>query len=70
VQGHQPPYPAAQSHIQPGLECLHGWGIPSLLGQPVPVCHHPVCEKFPPKKNPKTAGKLAEKVLEYLNSCC
>ena len=32
VQGHQP---AAQSHIQPGLECLQGWGIHSLLGQPV-----------------------------------
>uniref|UniRef100_A0A8C3LQP0 Telomere length regulation protein TEL2 homolog n=1 Tax=Chrysolophus pictus TaxID=9089 RepID=A0A8C3LQP0_CHRPC len=28
---------AAQSHIQPGLECLQGWGIHNLLGQPVPV---------------------------------
>jgi len=27
---------AAQSHIQPGLECLQGWGIHNLLGQPVP----------------------------------
>jgi len=27
VQGHQPPAQAAQSHIQPGLECLQGWGI-------------------------------------------
>jgi len=27
VQGHQPPDQAAQSHIQPGLECLQGWGI-------------------------------------------
>ena len=35
VQGHQPADQAAQSHIQPGLECLHGWGIHSLLGQPV-----------------------------------
>jgi len=35
VQGHQPPDQAAQSHIQPGLECLQGWGIHSLLGQPV-----------------------------------
>jgi len=34
VQGCQ----AAQSHIQPGLECLQGWGIHNLLGQPVPVC--------------------------------
>ena len=35
VQGHQPPHQAAQSHIQPGLECLQGCGIHSLLGQPV-----------------------------------
>jgi len=27
VQGHQPPDQTAQSHIQPGLECLQGWGI-------------------------------------------
>jgi len=27
VQGHQPPDQAVQSHIQPGLECLQGWGI-------------------------------------------
>ena len=33
VQGHQPADQAAQSHIQPGLECLRGWGIHSLLGQ-------------------------------------
>jgi len=32
VQGRQPPAQAAQSHIQPGLECLQGWGIHSLLG--------------------------------------
>jgi len=35
VHGCQPPDQAAQSHIQPGLECLQGWGIHSLLGQPV-----------------------------------
>ena len=35
VQGRQPPDQAAHSHIQPGLECLQGWGIHSLLGQPV-----------------------------------
>ena len=35
VQGRQPPDQAAQSHIQPGLECLQGWGIPNVLGQPV-----------------------------------
>jgi len=42
VQGRQPAAQAAQSHIQPGLECLQGWGIHSLLGQPVPVPHHPL----------------------------
>ena len=45
VQGRQPADQAAQSHIQPGLECLQGWGIHSLLGQPVPVRHHPQSEK-------------------------
>jgi len=35
VQGRQPADQAAQSHIQPGLECLQGWGIHNLLGQPV-----------------------------------
>ena len=53
VQGRQPPDQATQSHIQPGLECLQGWGIHSLLGQPVPVCHHPLCEKLPPNIQPK-----------------
>uniref|UniRef100_A0A8C9G440 Uncharacterized protein n=1 Tax=Pavo cristatus TaxID=9049 RepID=A0A8C9G440_PAVCR len=43
VLGRQPLDQAAQSHIQPGLECLQGWGIHSLFGQPVPVCHHPLC---------------------------
>ena len=37
VQDHQPLDQAAQSHIQPGLEYLQGWGIHNLLGQPVPV---------------------------------
>jgi len=35
VQGPQPADQAAQSHIQPGLQCLQGWGTHSLLGQPV-----------------------------------
>jgi len=37
VQGCQPAAQAAQGHIQPGLECLQGWGIHSLLGHAVPV---------------------------------
>jgi len=44
VQGHQPAAQAAQSHIQPGLECLQGWGIHSLLGQPV-QCVTTLCVK-------------------------
>ena len=32
VQGHQPADQAAQSHIQPGLGCLQGWGIHTSLG--------------------------------------
>ena len=53
VQGHQPLVQAAQSHIQPGVECLQGWSIHNLLGQPVPVHHHPLCEKLPPNIQPK-----------------
>ena len=37
MQGHQSLDQAAHSHIQPDLECLQGWGIHNLLGQPVPV---------------------------------
>ena len=53
VQGRPPLDQAAQSHIQPGLECLQGWGIYKLLGQPVPVCHHPLGEKLLPNIQPK-----------------
>ena len=48
AQGVQTLDQVAQSHIQPGLECLQGWGIHNLLGQPVSVHHHPLCEKLPP----------------------
>jgi len=44
VQGRQPADQAAQSHIQPGLECLQGWGIHSLFGQPV-QCVTTLCGK-------------------------
>jgi len=53
VQGWQPPDQAAQSHIQPGPECLQGWSIYNLLGQPAPVPHHPLCEKRLPNIQPK-----------------
>ena len=51
-QDHQPLDQAAQSHIQHGLECLQGWGIHDPLEQPVPVRHHPLCEKLLPNINP------------------
>ena len=41
----QPAAQAAQSHIQPGLECLQGWGTHSLLGQPV-QCVTTLCVKI------------------------
>ena len=53
VQGRQSPDQAAESHIQPGLECLQGWVIHNLLGQPVPVHHHSLCEKLLPNIQPK-----------------
>ena len=53
MQSRQPPDQAAQSHIQPGLECLQGWGIHNLLGQPVPVCRQALSEKLPPNIQPK-----------------
>ena len=37
---------AAQSPIQPDLECLQGWGIHHLSGQTVPVPHHSYCNVF------------------------
>ena len=45
---------AGSPTTRPGLECLQGWGIHNLLGQPVPVCHHPVCEKLLPNIQPKS----------------
>ena len=47
-QSCQPLDQDAQSYIQPGLECLQGWGMHNLIGQPVPECYHPLCEKLPP----------------------
>ena len=53
VQDRQPPEQAAQSHFQPGLECLQRQDIHNLLGQPVPVRHHPLGEKLLPNIQPK-----------------
>ena len=69
VQGHQPADQAAQSHIQPGLECLQGWGINSLLGQPVPVPHHPLSELLRTfEKSQEGLGEKAEAYQEVLET--
>jgi len=61
VQGRQPADQAAQSHILPGLECLQGWGIHSLLGQPV-QCITTLWVKSFPLLNPK--NKIFRRVLK------
>ena len=66
VQGRQPADQAAQSHIQPGLECLQGWGLHNLRGQPVPVRHHPMCEKLPPNIQPKPPLSQFKTILPYI----
>jgi len=45
-QGHLQLHQVAQSPIQPDTECLQGWGIYHLSGQPVSVFHHPHCKNF------------------------
>jgi len=45
-QGHLQLDQAAQSPVQPSLECFQGRGIDHLCGQHVPVYHHPHCKKF------------------------
>ena len=37
-----------QSSVQSDLECLQGWGIHHLSGQPVPAPHHPYNKKLFP----------------------
>ena len=51
VQGRQPAAQAAQSHIQPGLECLQGWGIQTSLGN-LFSASPPLGEKLPPTIQP------------------
>jgi len=66
VQGRQPPDQAAQSHIQPGLECLQGWGIHSLLGQPVPKV---ICIQIQTSKDiriPSTTQLVCKKCMERI----
>jgi len=60
-QGCQSPDQAAQGPIQPGPECLQGWGIHSLLGQPV-QCVTTLWVKSFPLLNPK--NKIFRRVLK------
>jgi len=39
---------AAQGPIQPGFECLQGWSICNLSGQPVPLLHCSLSKEFLP----------------------
>ena len=45
-QGQLQPDQVSQSPVQPGLEHFQGWGFHCLSGQPLPVFHHPHCEKL------------------------
>ena len=47
-QGHHQLHQAAQSPIQPDLECFQGWGTYHLSGQAVPMFHQPHHKKFLP----------------------
>jgi len=47
-QGHPQLYQVAQSLVQPGLECLQGWGFHHSSGQPVIVPHNPHCKRLLP----------------------
>ena len=42
---------AAQGPIQPGLECLQGWGFYSFSGQTGPVTHQPLSKAFTESQN-------------------
>jgi len=65
VQGCQPADQAAQSHIQPGLECHQGWGIRSLLGQPV-QCVTPLLSDLLVKRPTQKASFLGIQMASFL----
>jgi len=53
-QGHPELDQVAQILIKPHLECFLGWGIHHTSQQPVPVPHHPRCERPFPYVQPKS----------------
>jgi len=52
-QGHLYLDQVAQSPVQPAHECLQGWGIHYLPGQPV-TAYHPYCKKLLSYTQPKS----------------
>jgi len=62
VQGHQPADQAAQSHIQPGPECLQGWGIHNLSVENKPNCL--LHEVLPDQSTTHTARIMQRKEQE------
>ena len=72
MQGRQPPDQAAQSHIQPGSECLQGWGIHNLVGQePMGCGTAPADEALPTATFGERAAEewrsLAKKLSAHIN---
>jgi len=51
VTNQQTRLPRATSSL--ALNASRGWSTHSLLGQPVPVHHHPLSEEIPPNIQPK-----------------
>ena len=45
--GCHPPDQAALCPIQPGLECLQGWGIYGFFEEPDPVPHYALSKELP-----------------------
>lgn len=56
-QGHLSPDQAAQSHIQPGLERVQGWGTHNFTGKAVP-------ELRPPRKSKVTEFTEPRKTIK------
>ena len=58
-QGCYPPDQAAQGPIQPGLEHVQRWDMPSFAGQPPPAPHHPL------SKNKTKHHHLQKTVIQF-----
>lgn len=55
-RGH--PEQAAPDHVPMAFEYLHGWRLPKLPGQPVPVLGHPRTEKVAPEVQPGSTPEV------------